>query len=142
MLEIYLSTTNRKHTRDRLPVLHADLDRRLRGQKAHTPRFCDLPEHTFNLHLADRLRSQQFAGLKCAECEAVQQERSRRTNHQDPRQHYALPKRLIPLAERAVRRDFHRVTISPPGKNCILTVISMIPEDCNQHYFHLVGSSI
>ena len=142
MLEIYLSTTNRKHTRDRLPVLHADLDRRLRGQKAHTPRFCDLPEHTFNLHLADRLRSQQFAGLKCAECEAVQQERSRRTNHQDPRQHYALPKRLIPLTERAVRRDFHRVTISPPDKNCILTVISMIPEDCNQHYSHLVGPSI
>ena len=132
MLELYLSTIKHKHSnRDRLAMLQADLDRRLRGQKAHTPRLCDLPEHTFNLHRADRLRSQQLAGLKCAEREAVQQELSQRSIHQDPRQHHDLPKRLIPLAERAVRRDFHRAMISPPGNKSAHT--------SNRHQYSWLG---
>lgn len=81
MLMLYFSTTVRKHKHEhacaRLSIVRTDLVRRVRTQMAHTPRLCDLPERTYNLHRGDRPLAQQFVGLQCAEREALQQERVR-----------------------------------------------------------------
>lgn len=115
MLEVYLVSITRRHEHEHtcahLSSHPTKLTPKLSNRKSHTPRICDIPECTSSLRRAARLRSQQLAGSKWAEREAIQQERSQRTRYQDPRQRHTLPKRVIRLSERAIRQDLNRVMI-------------------------------